>query len=162
MKKHSLPRCLILVIASTVAFHGPAGRLQAVGDPPATGRVTRRTLEALTPAQLEAFLGGADAKNIVLDNGDTLARFVGRAAAEAAVGLAYTPVDPCVVLRTAGTTAGQLAAGKIRGFLARGNLGAQGGCGQWLRDPRRGAGAGGGRERRQWQGRRVAQDLAVG
>lgn len=53
----------------------------------------------------------------------------GWARADAPSGLVYTPISPCILVRTAGSPAGKLEANETREFLARGetNLSAQGG-----------------------------------
>lgn len=91
-------------------------------------RLERRVLQALSPPQAEAFAHDADPAEIVLEDGETLAQLLARAKAEAGVELAFTPLDPCVLVRTAGSTAGALAAGETRAFRARGSLSAQGGA----------------------------------
>ncbi len=96
-------------------------------------RLERRVLEALGPEQREAFAAGAPASEIVLADGQTLEELLVRAAAEGSTPLAYTPFDPCLLVRTAGSAAGALQPGETRAFQAHGNLrpqgGAIGGCG---------------------------------
>jgi hypothetical protein len=104
--------------------------LASAGAPPAvtaSPRLERRVLEALTANQAEAFARGADPTSIVLAGGETLAELLARVVKETAVELSYTPVDPCVLVRTVSSAAGPLAAGETRAFRARGSLSAQGG-----------------------------------
>jgi hypothetical protein len=91
-------------------------------------RLERRVLEELTPAQVEAFAAGADPASLLLTDGETLEQVFTRAAAEADTPLAYTPLDPCILARTAGSSSGALAAGELRAFRARGDLSNQGGA----------------------------------
>lgn len=112
---------ILVVLALLVSS---AARAEGNGNP----RLGRRVLEALTAAQAEDFAAGADPAGIRLETGETLAQVLARMAAEARVELAYTPLDPCVVVRTASTATGALAAGETRAFRARGSLRAQGGA----------------------------------
>jgi hypothetical protein len=116
---------VLAVAALASAGVDPGSAANTVSPSP---RAERRVLEALAPAQAEKLLAGAPASSIVFDDGTTLAQLVGLAAADAGVELAFTPVDPCVVVRTAGTARGPLAANEVRAFLARGDLGGQGGA----------------------------------
>jgi hypothetical protein len=91
-------------------------------------RLERRVREALTREQAAAFAAGADPRDVQLADGETLDQLFAAAAAEASRGLAYTPLDPCTLVRTGGAVPA-LAAGATRDFLARGNLERQGGSG---------------------------------
>ncbi len=91
-------------------------------------RLERRVLEALDARQAEAFAAGAAAAEIRLADGGTLDEFLARTAAEASVALAFTPLDPCLLVRTAGSAAGVMTPGATRAFQARGSLRAQGGA----------------------------------
>jgi hypothetical protein len=91
-------------------------------------RLQRQVVEALTPQQAEAFANGADPATILVADGTTLEQFLAEAAAANGAQLAYTPIDPCPLVRTTSAAAGGLAAGESRGFRARGNLAAQGGA----------------------------------
>ncbi len=91
-------------------------------------RLERRVWEGLTPAQVEAVARGADPSTVLLADGTSLAEAFARAAAETAAPLAFTPVDPCNLVRTVGTPGGAFGPGERRAFHARGNLGAQGGA----------------------------------
>jgi hypothetical protein len=101
----------------------------AVARATTSPRLERQVLEALSPAQARAFAEGADPTTIVLADGSTLDRLLARAVAESGVQLAFTPLDPCVVVRTAGASAGALADGEARAFRAREGLAGQGGAG---------------------------------
>src|SRR5688500_6863254 len=104
---------LVPVLSGAVAAQEPSPRLQ------------RRVLEALDEEQAAAFAAGAPASEIVLTDGSTLAELLEHAAAEANAPLAFTPLDSCLIVRTAGSEAGALQPGETRAFLARGNLSAQ-------------------------------------
>lgn len=91
-------------------------------------RLLRQVLAALTPEQAAAFAAGADASAVLVEDGKTLDQVIAAAVAETSVELAYTPVDPCALVRTAGAAAGALLAGETRAFRARGSLSAQGGA----------------------------------
>ena len=95
---------------------------------PASPRLERRVLAALDERQAAAFAAGAPASEIVLADGATLAELLAQAAAEIGAPLAYTPLDPCLLVRTAGSAEGGLRGGETRSFFARGNLAAQGGA----------------------------------
>jgi hypothetical protein len=114
---------ITLAALALLAVHGAALRAE-----PWSPRLQRRAAAALSAEQARSFADGASPANIVLASGGTLAELIERAAAQAAAPLAYTPVDPCLLVRTAGSTAGALAAGATRAFRARGNLGPQGGA----------------------------------
>lgn len=90
-------------------------------------RAERRIREALAPAQTEALIAGTAPDRIVLESGQTLTQLVALAAEEAGVELAFTPVDPCAIVRTA-AAGGPLASNEVRAFHARGDLGVQGGA----------------------------------
>ena len=91
-------------------------------------RLERRVRAALDAEQREAFAAGAAASEIVLADGQTLEELLIAAAAEAEQPLAYVALDPCLLVRTAGSAAGALQPGQIRGFRARGSLRPQGGA----------------------------------
>jgi hypothetical protein len=105
------------------ALAAAAGQAQEAWSP----RLERQVLEALDPRQEDAFAAGADPSEITLEDGRTLAELIAEAAAEAAVPLAYTPLDPCPLVRTVRSTAGSLTPSEPRPFLARGDLRDQGG-----------------------------------
>ena len=107
---------LVPVLSGAVAAQEPSPRLE------------RRVLEALDEEQAAAFAAGAPASEIVLADGLTLAELLVQAATEAGTPLAFTPLDPCLLVRTAGSAAGALRASETRPFAARGNLGGQGGA----------------------------------
>jgi hypothetical protein len=96
-------------------------------------RLERRVLEALDLEQAEAFAAGVEPSEIVLADGRTLEELLAQAAAKTSVSLVYTPLDPCLLVRTAGAAGGALTPGAARAFRVRGNLreqgGAIGGCG---------------------------------
>ena len=107
---------LVPVLSRAVAAQQPSPRLE------------RRVLEALDEEQAAAFAAGVPASEIVLADGLTLDALLVQAAAEASAPLAYTPLDSCLLVRTAGSVAGALRAGETRPFAARGNLSGQGGA----------------------------------
>src|SRR5688572_12629645 len=63
----------------------------------------RRVLAALDSWQVEAFAAGAPPSAIVLADGRTLEDLLVEAAAAENAPLAYTPLDPCQLVRTAGS-----------------------------------------------------------
>jgi hypothetical protein len=119
---------LAVLVALALVASAPAPGAETASSP----RLVRQVLAALTPEQAEAIAAGADASTILVEDGKTLAQLIAETA-ETSVELAYTPVDPCTIVRTAGAAAGSLLAGETRGFRARGSLsdqgGAIGGCG---------------------------------
>jgi hypothetical protein len=96
-------------------------------------RLERRVLEALDDERAAVFAAGTPASEIVLADGVTLAELLAQAEADASAPLAFTPLDPCLLVRTAGSVEGVLRAGETRSLRVRGNLadqgGAIGGCG---------------------------------
>jgi Collagen triple helix repeat (20 copies) len=80
-----------------------------------------------SPCQCRPRRGGLTALTIAAS---LLLPFASWARADVPPGLVYTPVPPCVLVRTAGSPAGKMAADETREFLARGatNLSAQGGA----------------------------------
>lgn len=58
----------------------------------------RKILQALTPHQTAAFLGGADPASILLPTGESLIEFIQRIERSAAAGLVYKPVEPCLLV----------------------------------------------------------------
>ena len=60
--------------------------------------------------------------------GLTLEELLLKEAADGQQPLAFTALDPCLLVRTAGTTAGTLKLGQARAFRARGSLRGQGGA----------------------------------
>jgi hypothetical protein len=96
-------------------------------EPPPSPRLVRRISAALGPAQTAELLGGRDPLDIVLADGRSLDELLRAEAAEIDTGLLYTPVDPCILVRTAGSLAGRLVADEVRDFQAHGDLLAQGG-----------------------------------
>lgn len=117
-------KLMVAVLATLGALVGTAAvQAQQTWSP----RLERQVLEALDEQQAEAFAAGADPAAITFADGGTLAELIARAAAEAAAPLGYTPLDPCVLVRTARSPAGLLTPSEPRSFLARGRLGSQGG-----------------------------------
>jgi hypothetical protein len=96
-------------------------------------RIERLVLPAIDEPAARALAEGADPTSIRLADGRSLDDAVAAAAGEAELGLAFTPADPCVLVRTSGSPAGPLQAGEARLFAARGGLisqgGAKAGCG---------------------------------
>jgi hypothetical protein len=84
------------------------------------------TIVDLSPSQGRLRRGGLTAVTIAAS---LLLPFASWARADVPPGLVYTPVPPCVLVRTVGSAAGKMAADETREFLARGatNLSAQGG-----------------------------------
>ena len=114
----------VALVVLSLAHDDPAHAAEKVSPSP---RAERRVRAALAPAQAAALVAGAPADRVVLDSGQTLAELVDLAADEAGVELAFTPVDPCPIVRTTAAR-GPLAANEVRAFRARGDLGAQGGA----------------------------------
>jgi hypothetical protein len=79
-----------------------------------------------SPSQCRPRRGGL---TVVTIAASLLLPFASWARADVPPGLVYTPVPPCVLVRTAGSPAGKMAADETREFLARGatDLSAQGG-----------------------------------
>jgi hypothetical protein len=113
-----------LAALGLLLFHGASAMLAETWSP----RVERRAAAALGADQVQELVDGAAPADITLASGGTLADLLELAAEEAAAPLAYTPVDPCLLVRTAGSAGGALAPGETRAFRARGGLGPQGGA----------------------------------
>jgi hypothetical protein len=113
--------CLAAAVVVAV-FTATAGAAQEWSP-----RLQRRVLEALDRQHEDALAAGAQPSAIVLADGSTLQDLLAQAAAEAGEPLVYVPLDPCQLVRTAGSTAGPLAAGETRAFRVRGGLRSQGG-----------------------------------
>ena len=92
-------------------------------------RLERLVLPSIDAAAARALAEGVETASIRLADGRALSDAVAAAADDSQVGLAFTPTDPCVLVRTAGSAAGALRSGEKRGFVARGSLTAQGGAG---------------------------------
>ncbi len=91
-------------------------------------RLERRVLDALDPKQLQQLAEGAEPADVRLDDGRTVAELIAQEAEAAAATLAFTPTDPCVLVRTVASAAGPISAGETRSFMARGGLSPQGGA----------------------------------
>lgn len=111
-------------IGAVVMALSAAGALAADSWSP---RMQRRVAAALGEREARAFAAGADPSEVVLPSGETLEQLLERAGAETGEQLGYTPVDPCLLVRTAGG-GGRLEPAQTRSFVARGSLVAQGGA----------------------------------
>ncbi len=89
-------------------------------------RLERRLAAVLDAASAAALARGDDPGAIVLADGRTLAELLAAEAAGSAP-LAFTPIAPCTLVRTAATAAGAFAGNEERSLQARGGLAAQGG-----------------------------------
>lgn len=121
-RKTGWPALLLMpVLSGAVLAQEPSPRLE------------RRVREALDDEQAAAFAAGTPASEIVLADGQSLAELLDQAAADAGAAMAFTSLDPCLLVRTAGSDEGVLRAGETRSLRVRGNLadqgGAIGGCG---------------------------------